>query len=342
VSPSRLALCLVLVLAGGALKAQEPQEPEEPPGQEQAVQPAPQSGSTEQPKPSQPVPAVEPGSKPLELYPSREVERPLLLSRGLFELRSNFSYLSADEFFNEHGESEKPPRDYELFSGKMGLGHGTFDWLELGAEIPFFSGREVYAKGQGIGDLSGYALFRVYQSGEKGPELALRLRLSAPTGEPDRTFDLKNEQLVQSNIRTGDPSVDIFPALAAQWSGKKFAVRGSAEYGWRLAGNIKTGIEGLENTRNFEPGPSLEIKLDFLCQLADKWAPFASLGFFSQDANKLEGENLDDARQLLLFSPGVQYQPGRDYDFWLQAGVPISGKNFPNGYPLSAGIRGRF
>lgn len=277
-----------------------------------------------------------------EAYPTLEVQRPLLIPRGTFEIKSEFSYLSTIEGFDDSGKNHKLPESWDLFSMDLKLGYGVFKWWEVGVGLPYYSGDEVYAKGQSLGDVYMFNKFRALEGKNKDWEVAPTFRISFPTGEPDRVLTVVNGQFFPEDIRTGDPSIDLYPGVLARWTYKNMALRANLEYGYRFEGKIKTGVEALETSHTFAPGQSLSAGIDFLYQIHSKIVILASLGYFQQDANKLAGESLDDAQYLLGVMPGVEFQLLPDYEILLKTNVPVAGKNSPMGYPIILGINARF
>ena len=319
-----ICVCLAIfaVSAGAQEKKSEPQADLQEQAQTPDQQPEPAAG--------------------FERYPRLEVGRPLLLPPHTFEVRAFISYLATQNGFDNDGKSKSLPSDYDLFSADLGLGWAPFKWIEIGGTAPFFSGREVYAEGQNLGDLSAYGLFRLFQSQDRNKELAAQLRISFPTGVSNRMLTIKDKQFVPENLTTGDPSVDFFPGLQARWTIDRFAIRGFAEYGFRAAGKINYGIEGLDEIRDFAPGASFLADADFLYQLNSRFVLIGSLNYYQQAANELSNKSLDDAQEALTLIPGIQFQLDHDYDLFLNAGIPISGRNYPDGFPVSGGLEGRF
>ena len=279
---------------------------------------------------------------PAPAYPALEIQRPLEIKPRAFELRAEFSYLSTDHGFNNDGSSEKLPRDWNIFMAEIDLGYGIFRGVEVGASIPFLNGREVYAKGQDLGDTSLYGLFRLWQSRDQNDEIALRMRITVPTGNPDRKMTIEHGKFVPDNIRTSDPVVDIFPALQARFTFPKFALRAGAEYGYRIGGNIQYGIDALDSTVRFDPGASFAANFDFLYQASDRWVPGVSLAYFTQESNRQQKHSLDDANYLLSVNPMVEFQAAKDYDLIAAFGIPLAGKNSPNGITYIVGLKTRF
>ena len=252
------------------------------------------------------------------------------------------SYISTKDGFNDDGKSKSVPMGYNLFSADLGIGWAPSKWMEIGASLPYYSGRESFAEGQNLGDLSAYGLFRLFQSKDLNKELAGQLRISFPTGNPSRYLTIQDDIAVPENLTTGDPSVNFFPAILGRWTFGKFAVRGLAEYGLRESGDIKYGLEGLDETRNFKPGDSLLAEAELLFQLNTRFVLIGSLNYYQQTANELNHKSLHDTQEIFSFSPGIEFQLNRDYDLFLNAGIPIFGRNYANGYPLNGGLEGRF
>ena len=281
-------------------------------------------------------------SPPAAAYPALEIQRPLEIAPRAFELRSSFSYLFTDRGFNNGGSSEKLPKDWNIFAADISLGYGVFRGIEVGASIPFLSGREVYATGQSVGDASLYGLFRLWQSRNQNDEIAFRMRITFPAGDPNRKMTIEDGQYVPDNIRTSDPVVDIFPALQARFTFPKFALRAGAEYGYRIGGNIQYGIDALDNTVRFDPGASFEANFDFLYQVNDRLVPGVSLVYFTQASNRQQHQSLDDANYLLSVNPMLEFQAAKDYDLFAAVGIPMAGKNSPNGITYILGLKARF
>jgi hypothetical protein len=277
-----------------------------------------------------------------ELYPALEVQRPFLIPRGSFEIRSEFSYLSTVRGFDDKSGNYRLPKDWTVFNADLKVGYGVFKWWEFGAGIPYLSGQEIYAKDQSIGDLYLFNNFRLYQSKTKDKEIAATFRVSLPTGESDRIMTIIDGEYFPQDIRTGDPSFDLYPGVLARWSYRNLALRANAEYGFRLSGKVKTGIEALERSATLDPGESLSAGADLLYQIHSKFVILAGISYFMQDANKLDGKGLGDAEYFLGFLPGLEFQPTPDFDVILKTSVPIAGKNYPNGYPIILGINARF
>jgi len=277
-----------------------------------------------------------------EPYPALEIQRPFLIPPASFEIRSEFSYLSTTHGFNDNGKDQKLDKNWNVFSAQLKFGYGVFKWWEVGAGLPYYSGNEMYAEGQSIGDLYIFNNFKVYETKKKDKELAGTFRASFPTGEYNRLMTIVNSNYVPETLRTGDPGIDLYPGVLARWTFKNMALRANAEYGYRFPGKIKYGIEALETSTEFDPGESLTAGVDFLYQIHSKFVILAGLGYFMQDSNKLKGESLHDAEYFLGFLPGLEFQPAPDYDIYLKTCVPLAGKNYPNGYPIILGVNTRF
>jgi len=325
------------------------QEPKPEAEEGQTITPA-QGATAETPglekpvvKPAQGATAQAPEkAKPGAQYPAKEIDRPLLIPPKSYEMRTFASYFSTHQGFDGDGNSERLPRSWRMFTASLSQGYGLFSWAEIGGSVDFYSGQEVYAKGQNIGDFSAYSVFRLYQSKNKDRELAAGLRTSFPTGNPHRKETLEDDQSRPDGLTTGDPSVDFFPFLQSRWSFGQFALRGFVEYGYHLPGKIQVGIDVLDEFKNFAPGATLSARIDGIYQHNDKLALLARLNYLSQAENKLDGESLDDATQLLSLIPGMEFQLGPDYDLLLMVELPLLGKNYPRGYPVIAGLKSRF
>lgn len=278
------------------------------------------------------------------IYPEREVDRPVILPDGYAEMIVNLSYLDTKKFFDKGGESVdiESPDEYHIFLAQLEIDYGMMDWLELGAGIPFYSGQAFMAEGDNLGDLYGIARCKIFGNKARTQELAFDLKITLPTGYSDREMELKDDRYFQSKLQTGDPSADIFPGLSGRLTFKNFALRAGLEYGYRIEGDIKSGIEGMEDVVNFDPGESLSANVDFLYQFHKNFVANIGVDYFQQDANKLDGESLDDETSLFQLKPGIQFQIGENYDIILQAGVPLSGKNQPDAYPVMLIWKNRF
>jgi len=268
--------------------------------------------------------------------PAREIERPLVLPDEVSELRVGVSYFDAKKYFDEDSKSQslEDSQDWRLLTVQLEMGYGVADWLEVGAGIPYYSGKIFEAEGDNLGDLYGFAKFRVLKNESRTAELTLNFKASFPTGDSDIKMKLEKKNYFQENLRTGDPLVDFFVGPAGRWSFNKFALRGGFEYGYRMEGKIKSGMEGLEDTDDFDPGESFSANFEFLYQVLDKLVAGVSLDYFQQDANKLEGESLDDDWYLFQLRPGIEIQFTQDYDLAIQSAVPVSGKNQAEAYPI--------
>lgn len=334
-----LGLGLLFLSAAGRSQEQKQELQEEP---EQTVKPA-QGATVETPEPQPKAQTPEePKPEPEEKYPAREIDRPLLIPPKTYEMRSSVAYFSTHTGFNSDGDSEPLKPAWRMFTMTINAGYGVFSWAELGGSVSFYSGQEVYAKGQNIGDFSTYSLCDIYRSKNKDRELAAGLRISLPTGNPNRKETLVDEKVRPEALTTGDPALDFFPSLQTRWTIKKFALRGLAEYGYRMPGKTQTGIDVLQEYQDFAPGQSLEAEIDAIYQHNDKLAVFARLNYFNQAGNKLADESLDDAKQLLSVIPGMEFQFAPDYDLLLMVELPLLGKNYPRAYPIAACLKSRF
>lgn len=321
------SLGLIFVLAiGSRAWAQETQAPQETQESLKAQE-------------SQESPEVEKAQEPEEakkpvFYPAREVDRPLVLPDKLTELRLGFSYFDAERYFDEDGKSQslEEEQEWRILQAQLEMGYGFLNWLEAGAGIPYYSGEIFKAEGDNLGDLYGFARFKILANQEKTRELGLNFKASFPTGDADIKMRYEKKQYFQENLRTGDPLLDFFVGPVGRLSFKNFALRAQAEYAYRMEGKIKYGLEGMENTVDFDPGEGWSANLDFLYQVLDKLVAQVSLDYYQQDANKLEGESLEDDWNLLQARAGIEIQFTPNYDLCLQAGIPISGKNQADTY----------
>jgi len=269
-------------------------------------------------------------------YPLREIDRPLVLPVEVSELRVGLSYFDAEKYFDADGESVnlKDPEEWRLLIAELEIGYGLFEFLEVGAGIPYYSGKIFQAEGANLGDLYAYTRFKILQNQEKTRELAFDFKASFPIGDADIDMALEKKRYFQENLRTGDPNVDFFGALLGRWTFQKFALRAGWEYGYRLEGEIKTGMESLEDVAKFDPGESSSFNVDFLYQVMDKLVAGVGLEYLQQDENKLEGQGLNDDWYLWELKPEIEIQFGKDYDLLVQSAIPLSGKNQPNAYPI--------
>ena len=306
----------LLVVAGSAWAQEEPEESEPPEAQEEKA------------------PA----------YPRLEVERPLTLPRGLSEVQVGLSYFDASRYFNADGESTafEDSEEWRLLEVLIELDYGLAPWLKVGAGIPYFSGKEFEAEGENLGDLYGLARLRLVGNAAKTAELDFDFQASFPTGDADLEMELKNKHFYQENLRTGDPNVDLFFGLSGRYSWNKMAFRGGFLYGYRFAGEIKSGIEALEDTVEFDPGESLELNLEYLYQIQSWLAGSVGLDYQEQAANELDGESLEDDWSLWRIRPGVELQITPNMDLIVETAFPLSGQNAPVAYPIIVLWKNRF
>ncbi len=275
-------------------------------------------------------------------YPALEVERPLLLPKGFFEIRGQFSYFDAQKYFNDDKKPTDFPEDadWRMFNAQIEIGWGALKWLEVGARIPYLAGKEFYAKGQNIGDVWSYLLFSFYK--KESVELGARLEISFPTGEHNRKMGLRDSEYYLEDLVTGNPYSDFLFGLDFCWHQKNFALRAKGGYVLTQAGEVKKGIEGLEQTVKIDTGDKFFQSIDFLYQLNERWVLIGGVSYFNQQADKEEGESLDNPRELLSILGGVEYQPQTNYELFFQIGASLVGRNQPVAYPIVIGIENRF
>ncbi len=277
-------------------------------------------------------------------YPLLEVERPLTLPRGITEIPAGLSYFDADRFFNADGESTAfaDSDDWRLLTVLIEMDYGLASWLEVGAGIPYYSGRQFSGEGDNLGDLFGFARFKLLENKAKTRELALDFKTSFPTGDSDIVMQLENKRFFQKNLRTGDPSMDFFFGLSGRWTYNKMAFRGGFAYGYRLEGEIKSGIEAVEDTVKFDPGESFDAHFDYLYQIRSWLVGTIGLDYSEQAANKIAGQSQDDDWRLLRVRPGAELQITPNMDLAVEIALPLSGQNQPVAYPIIVTWKNRF
>jgi hypothetical protein len=274
-------------------------------------------------------------------YPAREVSRPLLLPRSLMELDLSSTLFATNQVFDDKSAVTDAPGDYRLWEWLVELKYGVLDSVQFAARLPYLTGQLGETKGDGFGDLAGEFSFRFLNRPDLIQAAGL-LRVSYPTGLHDNGYDIFAGRVVQTGWVTGDPGWDLYPGLSYKLIRPNWALEGRAEYWLRLSGPILQNVGVFQNTVNLDPGDGFYLRATGLYQAADKLALRLGAEFTSLGAGTLDGQRLNDQKQLLLLEPSALIQVNREADFFVGFGYTAWGRNTGSGFPWMFGFRSRF
>lgn len=274
-------------------------------------------------------------------YPAREVDRPLLMTRGLMEMDAEVFSFSAQSVWDNHGDLVDAPGTYQLTQIGVQLKYGILDSLQLALDLPYLTGHIHQAEGSGFGDVAGEVGLRFLHRPEL-LETAALFRVSYPTGLHDHSHDIINTELVQTDWITGDPGWDLYPGLAAKLFRKNWALEGRGEYWFRLQGEVAQDVLLFSGTANLDPGDGFFLQAAGLYQVLDWLVLRAGVEYTSLAQDVLDHDKLGNDSQLLLAKPSVLIQFNREFDAYGGFGYTVLGKNTGYGFPWFFGIRARF
>lgn len=274
-------------------------------------------------------------------YPAREVDRPLLITRGLIEMDAEAGFFSPPSVWNERSELADAPRPYELTQIQVRLKYGILDYLQVAVELPYSTGHIDAAEGSGFGDVAGEVGVRFLRRPEV-LEAAGLLRVSYPTGLHDHSYDLVNGEVIREDWTTGDPGWGISPGLAAKLFGKQLALEVTGEYRFRLPGEVVQNVNLITGTADVDPGDGYYLRASALYQVMDWLVLFADVRYTALGQDLLDGHGLDNHSQLLQVGPRVMVQFSREFDAYAGFSYTAWGKNAAYGFPWFVGVRARF
>ncbi len=279
----------------------------------------------------------------LENYPGREVDRPLLLVPGIYELTMVASYIDTREVYNLDGRLESSDDTCRLLDLRFDLGYGITPRLQAGMSLPYLSGETGEAEGAGIGDVSANIYYGLIPE-PSAFSAALYLRLSYPSGNHNLEFEWNDEgEKVQTRFITGDPYYDLFPGLALKWQMKDWALEGSLEYVYTYPGEVQVKRGFKKESKDVDPGNGLNAYMSGIYQIKDKLALFLDLRYISRLESEIEDkDDPDDQTMSLSLGPRVLYHISPDNDLYLGTQYVLDGINTKAGLPLYMGIRARF
>ena len=281
------------------------------------------------------------GSARAQDYPAREVDRPLLMTRGLMEMNAEVFSFSAQSVWDNHGDLVDTSGTYQVTKIGVQIKYGILDSLQLSLDLPYLTGHIHEAEGSGFGDVAGEVGLRFLHRPEL-LETAASFRVSYPTGLHDHSHDIINAELVQTDWITGDPGWDLYPGLAAKLFRKNWALEGRGEYWLRLQGEVAQDVLLFSGTANLDPGDGFFLQATGLYQVLDWLVLRAGVEYTSLAQDVLDGDRQDNGSQLLLAKPSVLIQFNREFDAYGGFGYTVWGKNTGYGFPWFFGIRARF
>jgi len=281
------------------------------------------------------------GSARAQDYPAREVDRPLLMTRGLMEMNAEVFSFSAQSVWDNHGDLVDTSGTYQVTKIGVQIKYGILDSLQLALDLPYLTGHIHEAEGSGFGDVAGEVGLRFMHRPEL-LETAASFRVSYPTGLHDHSHDIINAELVQTDWITGDPGWDLYPGLAAKLFRKNWALEGRGEYWLRLQGEVAQDVLLFSGTANLDPGDGFFLQATGLYQVLDWLVLRAGVEYTSLAQDVLDGDRQDNGSQLLLAKPSVLIQFNREFDAYGGFGYTVWGKNTGYGFPWFFGIRARF
>lgn len=292
-----------------------------------------------------PVPAApegegpEPG--PWQDYPVREIDRPELppahgLIASLF-----FKSLATDQALDQDGEVKDTDGKYNLLNLDLWIGYGITDRVEIYGGLPYITGEIGETSGGELADV--YAGARVSLFRTDSSDLAAGIRVSFPTGDSSYHYERLGSGLRLQNFRTGDPSYDYYPELAARATLGDFSLRLNALGVITDKGEVDFNrIAGFNERLEADPGDGIIAGGGLYYQATERLVPGIYLEYTGISETRIDGKGLRDDIVKYELKPAIMYQHSQEFEVELGVGWVFAGRNTPLGFPVQFRVNTRF